>query len=120
MGINANDTFSAFEESVYNATISSGVLTLDFHLGQYAKVTLTENVTSVVILNPPEAGFVGTMTVELTQDATGSRTFAGTYLTASGAGLDFSAAANSMSLIAFMTTDNGATYLAMNAGKAYA
>ena len=120
MGFNASDTFSAFEESTYNATINSGILTLDFHQGQYAKVLLTENVTGINILNAPEAGTVGNMTVELTQDATGSSTFAGAFLTDSGAGVGVSAAANSLSLIALLTTDGGATYLGMSAGKAYA
>jgi len=120
MGINANDTFSSVEESVYTANIASGILTLDFHQGRYAKVDLTENVTGVSILNPPKTGFLGSMDVELTQDSTGSRTFAGTFLTDSGAGVGVSSTANSISLIVLLTTDGGATYLGMSAGKAYA
>jgi hypothetical protein len=119
MGFNASDTFSAFEESVYTASITGGILTLDFNSGRYARVSLTENVTGVTILNPPAPDILADMTVELTQDSTGSRTITGGYETASGAGLDISSAATSKSLVVFLTTDAGITYLGMSAGKAY-
>ena len=120
MGINSNDTFSAFEESVYTAYIDSGTLTLDFHQGQYAKVSLTENVTGVNILNAPAPGTLANMSVEITQDATGGRTFAGTFLTDSGAGLGVSTTANAKSLVVLLTTDGGSSYLGMFAGKDFA
>jgi hypothetical protein len=117
MGYNTNDTFSAFEETVYTSVISSGALTLDFNLGQYAKVALTENITSVTILNAPVQGTFGSMNAEFTQDATGSRTVTGSYLTDGGSGLDISSAANSISVVSFVVA-NGTT-LGMSAGKGY-
>lgn len=119
MGFNAFDTQSAFDESVYTATITAGILTLNFNLGVYAKVLLTENITGITILNPPPLGFWADTLVEFTQDATGGRTVTGGFETASGAGLDISSAANSKSLVGFMTSDAGASYLGMSAGKAY-
>jgi len=119
MGFNATDTFSAFDESVYTAIITSGVLTLDFNRGRYAKVSMTENITGVNMLNPPTTGVWADMTIELKQDTTGGRTITGGYETASGAGLDISLTANSKSLVVFLTTDAGITYLGMSAGKAY-
>lgn len=54
--------------------ISSGTLTLDFTVKQKLRVTLTENVTTVAITDPPGSG---NFMVEFVQDGTGGRTVTG-------------------------------------------
>jgi len=101
------------------ATIASGVLTLDHSAGDFAQVSHSENITSVVLNNAPTSGKVGSITVFLNQDATGGRTLNGTFMTISGAGVDISTAASAKNIVNFITVDGGSTYYAMSSGKAY-
>ncbi len=55
----------------------SGVLTLDFEDGNIFDVTLTENVTSIVISNWPATGSYAWLKIRFQQDSTGSWTVAG-------------------------------------------
>ena len=59
------------------AASASGVLTLDMATGNSFEVTLTENITSIVINNPPPTGKYGELDIVFTQDATGSWTVTG-------------------------------------------
>ncbi len=63
---------------VATPTISSGVLTLDFGgASVYAgAVTLTSNVTSLVLTNLPGSGKFAEYELHISQDGTGGRTFA--------------------------------------------
>lgn len=63
---------------VATPTISSGVLTLDFGgASVYAGVvTLTSNVTSLVLTNLPGSGKFAEYELHIAQDGTGGRTFA--------------------------------------------
>lgn len=54
---------------------SSGIVTLDYSLGDYFTLELSEDVVGFVITNPPSAGVGATIGVEITQDST-SRTVA--------------------------------------------
>src|SRR5690606_14414326 len=56
-------------------TSSAGVLTIDYTKGQDVYVTLTENITSIVVNNWP-ANSTGLLTITFIQDATGGRTVA--------------------------------------------
>lgn len=51
---------------------SSGTLTLDMENGNYFDVTLTENVTTLNLNNPPASGVAGTLVFIATQDAGGT------------------------------------------------
>jgi hypothetical protein len=113
------DTQITKTKTVKAVTVASGVLALDHSDGDAASITVAENVTSVTLANPPAAGIVGSITLFITQDATGGRTFAGTYLTDGGAGLDISVNPNAKSIVTFLTTDGGATYFGMSGGKNY-
>lgn len=58
-------------------SISSGAITFDFETANSYKVTLSENITSITISNPPPTGHVGQMRIVFLQDGTGSWTVGG-------------------------------------------
>jgi hypothetical protein len=93
---------------VTTSTISAGVLTLDFKYGTHI-VAHDANITSITFTNA-SASKSGQVTVILTQDVSGGKTIAGSYLTAGGLGLDISTAANAVNIITFLTRDNSTFY----------
>ena len=86
----------------------AGVVTLDYALGDYFALALTENVISWVISNPPSAGKGFSLMVQLTQGAA-AYTAVKPGTTAGGAALDVSAAPGAIDLLAISSFDNGAT-----------
>lgn len=90
-------------DTVTTLTSVAGVLTVNLALGKYFKTTLFENVTSVVITNPPAAGYGDSFMLWIKQDPTVARTF--TFSTdllrpAFGETLTMSTTLNSLSLLA--------------------
>lgn len=103
--------------SANTSSVASGSLTIDMTYG-WTKVILTESVNNVTFINVPASGTVASTVVEFVQDATGGRTVTGTsFVTAGGVGLDLSLAANSTSLVSFITSNNGTTIFGLSAGK---
>lgn len=94
--------------TVTNVSSSSGVVTLNYALGDYFTLTLTENVTSWVISNPPGAGKGFTLMVQITQDST-ARTVAKPGTTAGGAALGVSTGSGDIDVLAITSFDNGTT-----------
>lgn len=103
-------------------TSSAGALTLDLANGNAFEVTLTENVSTLTLSNPPASGKAGSFMLVLKQDATGSRTFAfpAACKFAGGTAPTLSSAANAIDILTFVTTDGGATWYVMLAGAAFA
>lgn len=62
--------------TVTTLTSAAGVLTIDCSLGDFFLLTLTENITSVVITNPPAAGFAASKAILITQGASTAYTVA--------------------------------------------
>lgn len=93
---------------VTSVASASGVVTLDYSLGDYFDLELTENVTSWVIDNPPGSGRGFTLMVQITQDST-PRTVAKPGTTAAGDPLDVSTGSGDIDLLAITSFDNGAT-----------
>lgn len=87
---------------------SSGVVTLDYSLGDYFTLTLTENVTSWVISNAPGSGHGFTLMVQITQDST-PRTVAKPGTTAGGVALDVSTGSGDIDILAITSFNNGTT-----------
>lgn len=94
--------------TVTAVTSSSGVVTLDYSLGDYFTLALSENVTSWLISNPPGSGNGFTLMVQTTQDST-PRTVAKPGTTAGGAALDVSTGSGDIDLIAITSFNNGTT-----------
>ena len=94
--------------TVTSVSSSSGEVTLNYALGDYFALTLTEDVTSWVISNPPGSGKGFTLMVQITQDST-PRTVVKPGTTAGGAALDVSTGSGAVDVLAITSFDNGAT-----------
>ena len=115
---NLTDTPTLQPTDTASATISSGALVVDLSKA-IVKVSLTENITTITFTNAPASGKSSSTLVVFTQDGIGGRTVAGSgFLTASNLGLSVSSAANSVSLISFLSYDNTTT-IAFNVGEDY-
>ena len=110
-----------YAETRTTPSSSSGTLTLDLETGNVFEVTLTENVTTLTISNPPATGKAGSLTLILKQDATGSRTFAWPASVKSAGGTDptISSAANAIDIYTLLTTDAGTTWYVFTGGQAF-
>jgi hypothetical protein len=85
------------------------------------EITLTGNVTSLILANPPASGSAGSCTLILKQDATGGRTLAwpGSVRWAGGAPPVVTATANATDIYALFTRNGGATWYAFSGGKGF-
>lgn len=110
-----------YSETRTTPSSSSGTLTLDLETGNVFEVTLTENVTTLTLSNPPASGKAGSLTLILKQDGTGGRTFAWPAAVKSAGGTDptISSAANAIDIYTLLTTDGGTTWFVFTGGKAF-
>lgn len=95
-------------DAVTPVSSSSGVVTLDYSTGDYFTLTLTENVTSWVISNPPGTSKGFTLMVQITQDST-PRTVAKPGTTAGGTALNVSTGSGDIDVLAITSFNNGTT-----------
>ena len=100
---------------------SSGTLTLDYSTGPDFAVTLTEDVTTLTITNWPASGTLGKITLQLTQDATGSRAFPdlsqAAYKTPGGGTFTVSSGANDVDELVLWSRDAGSTIYWLAVGQ---
>lgn len=94
--------------TVTAVTSSSGVVTLDYSLGDYFTLTLSENVTSWAISNLPGSGKGFSLMVQITQGA-GAYTVAKPGTTPGGAALDVSTTNGDVDVLAITSFNNGTT-----------
>ena len=108
-----------YSEASATPAVSAGALTLDLETGNVFEVTLTEDVVSLTLANPPAAGSTGSATLILKQDATGGRTMAwpSSVRWAQGTPPVVTSASNAIDLYAFITRDGGVTWYGFHAGK---
>ncbi|MBF0440162.1 MAG: hypothetical protein HQL93_13725, partial [Magnetococcales bacterium] len=96
---------------------SSGAITLNMALGRVFTTTLTENITSVTLSNPPASGICGTVTWIVTQHASSAKTIAlptgGVWAT--GTAPDFSTL-NAVYVLIFKTVNAGSSWVVSSAG----
>lgn len=98
---------SGDRSTVSSVSSSSGVVTLDYSLGDYFTLTLTEHVTGWVVSNPPGSGRGFSLIVETTQGS-GSYTVAKPG-TVPGGTIAVSTGAGDVDLIAISSFNNGTT-----------
>lgn len=110
-----------YAETRATPSSSAGTLTLDMTTANVFEVTLTENVTTLTISNPPASGKAGSLTLILKQDATGGRTFAWPASVKSAGGTDptISSAANAIDIYTLLTTDAGTTWYVFTGGQSF-
>lgn len=110
----ASITFPIMRDTVTALSINAGVVTIDLDGGRNRNftLTLTANVTSVVFTNLPAAGYVGWFELEITQDGTGSRTFAipATLKALGGSDTTIAGAANAVTILSAKTWNQGASW----------
>lgn len=104
-----------YAEKISNPSSSSGTLTLDYAVSNHFYTTLTENVTTLTISNPPASGRLGIITLEITQDGTGSRTFAfpASFNWPGGSTPTISSGAGETDIVVARTRDAGTTWYAV-------
>lgn len=92
----------------------SGTVTLDFGgKSRYVgAITLTANVTTLAFSNLPGAGKFGEYELHITQDGTGSRTFAipSSHKALGGSDTVIASAANAVTVLTASTVDNGTAW----------
>ncbi|KPJ66519.1 MAG: hypothetical protein AMJ43_07755 [Coxiella sp. DG_40] len=95
----------------YNLGNISGGVTIDYTNGNLQYGVLVGNITSVTISNLPASGNEAFLTLELTQDATGSRTITlgSAYKTQGGASIVLTTSANAVDELYLRTRDAGTT-----------
>jgi hypothetical protein len=100
-------------------SIRAGILTLDLQAGNMFEVTLTENVVSLTLANPPAVGLAGSCYIILKQDSRGGRTLAwpGTIRWPGGISPRISSAENAVDIFFVLTRDGGATWYGFINGK---
>lgn len=105
-----NKTYKAANETVEALGNQTGSIALNYANGALKTLTLTGNVTITAINNPPAAG--GTLSLQITQDGTGSRTI--TWPSAvkwpSGTAPTLSTAAGAIDVVSLITFDGGTTW----------
>lgn len=122
-GLSATDVQSAIDEvavgggggsrnAVTALSISSGVVTIDYLLGDYFTLSLTANVTSIVFTNLPATGVGASLTIGITQDATGGRTVAlpSSFKATGGSDTAVQSAANARTRLVLLSDDQGARW----------
>jgi len=107
-----------YAEQTSAPSSSAGTLTIDCSAGSLAAVTLTENVTTLSFANVPASGSVYSLTMELTQDATGgwTVTWPASVTWPSGSAPTLSTGASAVDVITLYTRDGGTTWRAFAAG----
>lgn len=94
---------------VNSLSIASGVVNLDYSLGDYFTLSLTANVTSITFSNLPGSGKGASIAIRINQDATGGRTvdFPSSFKAITGSDTEVQSAANAYTILHIETFDNG-------------
>lgn len=100
--------------------IVSNVVNIDCSLGDYFTLALSDNVTTLSFSNLPASGTGRTLSVELTQDATGARTFAlpASFKAITGSDVAIQAAALAVTKLFIETVDAGTAWSYSMKGRA--
>jgi len=111
-----------YSETSTSPASSSSVLELDLENGNVFAVTLTEDVTTLNLSNPPASGKAGSITIILAQDATGGWAFTwpASVKWAGGTAPTLTTTAGSIDIITLLTVDGGTTWYGMLAGGDFA
>ncbi|MCF8533051.1 MAG: hypothetical protein K9G48_08615 [Reyranella sp.] len=105
-----NIVATGVREVVAAPTISAGVLTLDLSTASIFNVALDADITSIVITNPPAAGYGGSFSIRFTADGTlRAITMPGSVVPTNGTYAPSSTNAK-RDRLAFFSSDGGTTW----------
>ncbi len=102
-------------------SIASGVVNIDWALGDLFTLALTANVTSITFSNLPGSGKGASLAVRIRQDGTGGRTVAlpSSFKQITGSDSAVQSAANAYTVLMITSFDNGTRWeYSMKAGAA--
>ena len=110
----------SYNETFATAASSSGVLTIDCETGNVFQSTLTENVTTLTLSNPPATGTSYAFTLKLVQDST-ARTFAwpASVNWAGGTAPTLSSTSGAVDIFTMYTTDGGTNWYGFIGGQEF-
>ncbi len=118
--ISNREKLAVYSEPTNAAGIGGATITVDCNKGQVHKVTLNQNVTSVVFSNVnPDTSQTTTVILKVSQDITGGRTitFPATIRWGGGTVPTITATANRHDRLVFISDDGGATWDGMVSGQ---
>ncbi len=103
--------FKDYSFTTTSPSSSSGTLVLDMVNGNYFDVTLTENVTTLTLSNPPASGKAGTIIFIASQDSSGGNviTWPGSIIWEqdTGGSPDQTTSGNAVDIYMLLTVDSG-------------
>jgi len=110
----------SYNETFSTVSSSSGTLTIDCETGNVFQSTLTENVTTLTLSNPPATGTSYAFTLKLVQDST-ARTFAwpASVNWAGGTAPTLSSASGAVDIYTVYTTDGGTNWYGFIGGQEF-
>lgn len=114
-----------YAETSSQISSSAGTLVIDLETGNDFEVTLTEDITTVTISNPPASGKRGSFTLDVIQDISSPQTDRTITWPASvkwpgGTAPTLSSGHGAIDSLALRTRDGGTTWLGYVAGQAFA
>jgi hypothetical protein len=112
--------FRTYSEKVVPLTSVSGVLTIDVRLGTVFSITLTENITSILLTGAEEANRAYSATLVVTQHASSAKTVSFAGLAApSGIAPVMTTTTGGVDRFVFETIDQGTAVRVTTAGQAF-
>jgi hypothetical protein len=120
--MHARPELRAYRETCARPAAAANALTLDLAEGNVFEVTLDQNVSALILANPPSAGLAGSLTLILRQDETGGRTleWPPTVRWPGGVAPTLSSRAAAVDIYSLLTVDGGATWYGFIAGQGFA
>lgn len=118
--ISNREKLAVYSEPTNASILSAGTITIDCNEGQVHKVTLNQNVSSVVFSNVnPDPSQTTTVILKVSQDITGGRTvtFPATIRWAGGTVPTITTNPNRHDRLVFISDDGGATWDGMVSGQ---
>lgn len=110
-----------YAETSTSPTNAAGTVVLDLTTGNAFQHTLTADITTLTISNPPATGKLGSFVLKVVQDST-ARTIAwpGSVQWAGGTAPTLSTASGAIDIFSFITWDAGTSWFGMVGGQAFA
>jgi len=110
-----------YTEVIARATIDGGQLVIDLAWGNIFEIRLTQDVVSLLLLNPPPVNQACSAVLIVAQDENGGRSFAWpeSVMWSGGLAPSVSTAPNAQDIYAVVTTNGGASWFGFVGGQAF-
>jgi hypothetical protein len=111
----------SYTEVTARATIDGGQLVLDLATGNVFEITVTADVASLLLRNPPLINQAGSIVLIVTQDENGGRSFAWpeSIMWSGGLAPSVSTAPNAKDIYVLVTTNRGISWFGFVGGQMF-